>query len=277
MRNESRRSETKRAPRRNAELRALVAATLLVASIGCAGKRFVVPTGAALPRPDGADLWGPLVARCQKIDAFGGQLKASGRVAGNRVPGLQLGVVLGSESRIALEARVSGTLFFGLRGSAGDATLLLYQEHRVVTGPVADLLDALVGIAVGPERLLAILAGCVSTAAATSADSVGNLVRVRTADGEVYLDQSDRGWRVRAGVFDHVVVDYDGGAGEWPTRVRIANEPNHSPDVQLALTVESADRNPRDASIFTARVPDDFERVTIQWVRENGPLSQSRR
>lgn len=147
----------------------------------------------------------------------------------------------------------------------------------MVTGPVAELLDALVGVSLDPVRLLSILSGCPSTSTLRGADSIGSLLRVRTDDAEVYLVEKAGRWQVRAGVFDDLIVDYQQSATEWPSRVRIASKPGRAPEVELSLVVEAADRTPRESEVFAPRVPDGFEHVTIQWVRENGPLSQVRR
>jgi hypothetical protein len=257
--------------------RALFLASLLLLSTACAGQRFVIPTDTPTPRPDGAAIWDAATSACRDVAALGGQLRGSGRVAGNRVPGLRLDFALERPAAIALEARVSGTLFFSVRGTGADATLLLYQEGRAVTGPAAELLDALVGVSLDPVRLLAILSGCPATGSVRGVEALGAVLRARTDDAEVYLTDKGGPWRVRAAVFDDLIVDYQHDASGWPSRVRLATKPGQTPTVELTLVVEAADQAPRPRAVFVARIPEGFERDTIQWVREHGPLSQLRR
>jgi hypothetical protein len=193
-------------------------------------------------------------------------------VAGERVPGLRLLTAVERSGRIAVEGRVASTLFFSLRGATDDATLVLFDDRRAATGGAAALLDALVGVPMIPERLMAVLSGCVSTSPPVTAESVGRYVRIRTADSRLYLEERAGRWRIRAGVFDELAAEYDYREGPWPSRVGLRTEPGRTPVIQLTLILEVADTRPRDPSVFAPRVPDGFERVTAAWVRDNGPL-----
>ena len=244
------------------------------AASGCASARFVPPTAAPVARADGRAVWAEATRACAGAQAFAGDVRASGRVAGQRVSGLRLAMALGRPGRAALEARVSSTLLFALRGTEADATLVLFQDRRVVNASAGDLMDALIGVPLGPERLMAVLTGCVSFAEPEDAQGVGEFVRVRTQDATVYVRAVSGGWRARAGAFDGLTVDYQYDGGDFPSRVRLTSDPGRSPAIDLALTLASFDTNPRDPAVFLPRVPVGFDRGSLDWVRENGPLQR---
>jgi hypothetical protein len=59
-----------------------------------------------------------------------------------------------------------GTPVFILVADGSRGTLLLSRDRRVVRdADVADILDALIGLRLGPDDLRAVLSGCVKAAA----------------------------------------------------------------------------------------------------------------
>lgn len=245
---------------------------MLVGGTGCAAVRFEPPVGAPSARPDASSLWSQATEGCRDLEAFGGEVRASGRVDGQRIPGLRLGTAFTARGQVAIEARVSATAVFSLRGSADAATLVLPQDQQAVVGRTDDLLDALVGLRVGPERLLLLLSGCVSTGPATAGEAIGGVVRIRTPDAVVYLTEHHGRWRVRAGAFDGLDVAYEVSDGHWPRRLRLSSRPGQVPAIDLGLELVAATTDARPASVFVASVPAGFDRVTVAWLRENGPL-----
>lgn len=238
----------------------------------CGAPRFTIPLGGGVPRSDGETLRAQALATCLPIDALGGDWRISGRVAGQRVAGLQLLAVFDGDGRVALEGRVASTLLFSLRGSSDDAALVLHDERMVVTGRVEELLDALAGIPAGPKRLMAVLSGCVSAAPVSAAETLGALVRLRTSDADLYLEQQRGRWRVRAGRFDGVLSDYRyRETASWPASVRLSTHGN-GPVVDLTFEPGEIETTRRDPAVFVPRVPDGYEKATMEWLARNGPL-----
>lgn len=254
----------------------LLIVSLAVSGSSCAAPRFAIPTGAAVPMADGVATWHSASAVCRDVEAIGLDLRAGGRVAGQRVVGLRFAVALDRHGYVALEARAGAGAapVFSLRGTSEQATLVLVRERRVVRAPAAAILDALVGLPMSPARLLAVLAGCVSDAEADVVHQIGGTVRVRTADAEVYLVERGDRWVVRAGTFGDFVADYDRGDGPWPTRVSITTTSGRSPDVQLALQVDAVDTRRRDAAVFVPSTPSDMAEASLEWLRTNGPVAR---
>jgi hypothetical protein len=258
-----------------------------VAAIGlataCATTRFAPPEGAAAPAPDGAARWSDATRACAAVTGYHAQLRLSGRLAGHGMPGITVGLALTRDGRIGLEARAGGPSLFVLGGRADDATLALTSDRRLVTAPAADIVDALVGVALGPARLLAVMTGCVSPdlqVADVRAYEAGATMAVRLASGDVaYLVRGTSGMVVRAGAFDGVQVEYrDRFASGWPRRIEIRTEAGRVPAVSLSMRIESVEIDPTLAdSVFVVARPSGWAPLSIGELRASGPLGDSRR
>jgi hypothetical protein len=136
------------------------------------------------------------------------------------------------------------------------------------------VIDALVGIRLEPARLLGILSGCVSSdPVPIDADRIGAYGRVRTADTTVYLRQRDEGWQLAAAEFGDLVVDYRRVESGVPRDIEV----RRGAEVSLRLRVIEFDRNPQlPASVFSVRVPESFVDVSVDQLRQNGPLGGPR-
>jgi hypothetical protein len=115
-----------------------------------------------------------MMAPCRDLRALTADLRIAGRVEGDRVRGtLQVGVEAGG-------VRMEGVPPFGapvfvLAGRAEAATLLFARDGVFVRDvPVSALMDAVVGVALTPPDLLALLGGCgVSARTPSGARSIG--------------------------------------------------------------------------------------------------------
>lgn len=247
---------------------------LLLASLvaaGCAGGRFVRPTAAALPFPEAIDIWNDLTAPCRSVTSARAELRVSGRIAGQRVPGLTTGLAVGSD-RLAIDSRLSGRRVFSLAGDLPQVVLLRHLDNRVARGPAVELVDALVGVPLAPARLLAILSGCVAPeATVTEAERLGAFARLRTPDSTIYLAQRDSRWRLVAAEFGDVVADYRRVEDGWPREVEL----RRNPDVTLLLRVIEFERNPPlPSAVFQLQVPASFVEMSLDELRRDGPLGQ---
>jgi len=257
-----------RRPRRARGLSVLLA-TLLTA--GCAGGRFVRPAGAAAPFPEGVALWEQLSQPCRDVSSAQTQLRVSGQIGRDRFPGLTTGLAVDA-GRLAIEARHSSRRIFSLAGDTTEAVLLDHMQGRVVRGAAADIVEALVGVRLTPERLLAVLSGCVSPRPlATAADRIGALARLTTADSTIYLTQQGGQWRLRAAEFGDIVADYRRVDVGRPLEVELRS----GLDIRLTVRVIEFVRNPQlPAGLFRLAVPDTFTPTSVETLRTDGPLAQ---
>lgn len=243
---------------------------LAVAISGCAGARFVRPTGTPQPFPEADTVWAALSSGCRAVTSARVQLRVSGRIGGQRIPGLTTGLAVDA-TRVAIDARAGARRVFSLAGDRSEVVLLRHLDGRMARGPAGDLLDALVGVRLEPARLLAVLSGCVAVDPTfQSGDRVGPYARIQTPDTLIYLAPLDRGWRLAGAEFDGVVADYRRLERGWPGEVELRR-----PDVSLRLQVVEFERNPRlPAVVFQLPVPAAFVEMSLDELRRDGPLGQ---
>jgi hypothetical protein len=207
--------------------RALLALSmaLSIAVLACAPKvRLDLPVGTGTPLVDAAAAEQAARASCQTHSAVTADLRLSGRIDGERVRGtLQVGV---TRDAMRLEGLAPfGAPVFILAARPGSATLLLPRESAVArSGSAAELLDAVVGVALSPADLLAIVSGCgVSDWEVTGGASFGGgwtrldldrgrALWLRTGDGGTLLvGAQDSRWR----------IEYTRTTTGWPTAIRL--------------------------------------------------------
>lgn len=251
---------------------ARLAALLLSGAIGagCATGAFVRPSGAAIPFPDGALVWERLTRECRDVASYQAQLRVSGRVNGQRVPGLTTGLAIDA-GRLAMMARAGARNVFHIAGRADALTLLLQLDGRVVHGSAVEVIDALVGVRIGPAQLLAALTGCLmADAEVTALARIGDMARVTTPEGIVYLRPRGSEWELVASEFDGIIVDYRRITAGWPRDLVI----RQAADVALRLEVVEFVRNPQlQPGLFDVRVPASFVEVPIASLREDGAFA----
>lgn len=249
-----------------------LAAVALAGAIGagCATGGFVRPSGTPTPFPDGPLVWDGLTRACGDVSAYQAQLRVSGRVNGQRVPGLDAGLALDA-GRLAMMARAGARNVFHIAGRAEGLTLLLQLDGRVVRGPAVDVIDALVGVRVEPAQLLAALTGCLmADADVTATERVGRLARITTADGIVYLRPRGSDWHLAASEFDGIIVDYRRVVEGWPRDLVI----RQGSEVALRFEVIEFVRNPPlQPGLFEVSVPASYIEVPAASLRDDGAFA----
>jgi len=246
-----------------------------LAFTACATTRgFVRPTGATTPLTDHAGAWQAATAECRGVQSYRGDLRLSGKVAGERIRSVTLGLAVDATGRLGFETQVMGSSIFRLGGTTANATLLLRADNRVVRGPAGEIVEALIGVRLDPARLLAVLAGCVATSLdATAAERLGAFVQVTLPDATVFLSDDGRGWRPRAGTFEQLLVDYQRIEAGYPHQILITSEPGRSPSVSLSIAVRSLDINPVfTGAEFHVTPPDGAIPISLDELRAAGPL-----
>src|SRR5512142_2931748 len=138
-------------------------ALLLGAVAACAGRTVALPTGEGTPFPDYSLVWQDATRGCRQVRSMSAELSISGRAGRQRVRGRVLAGVTAPD-RIRLEAAAPfGPPLFILTADGTTTTLLLPRDNRVLRGESpAAILDALVGLDLGPSDLLAVLSGCLT-------------------------------------------------------------------------------------------------------------------
>jgi len=258
-----------------------VVCSLLSSAGGCAARGLTLPSGDGTPFPEFGSAFDEATSGCQQTRTMTAELAMSGRVGGHKLRGR---ILAGFERPSSL--RLEGVAPFGppaftLVASPAGATLLLPRDPAVLTGePPEAILAALVGIDLRPSQLLSIVAGCgLSAAAPTAGRSFSEgWVRVDLAGGVSAFLKQDRGrWQIQASAAPPLRVEYGGRETDRPARIRLVlnDEGSDEARADLRLQVSQVQINiDLDPAAFAVRVPAGATRITLEELRQAGPLGQ---
>ena len=247
---------------------------------GCAPRTIALPTGTGTPLSDFATLHAAVSKPCAAVRTLTAELGLSGRAGDQRVRGRALA---GFEAPDAM--RLEGLAPFGapafiLVARASEATLLLPRDDRVLRDAPADhILGALTGVALAPADLQAILTGCVvPEPRAVSGTQHGADWRSIELQGEatLFLRRVAATWQPRAASRGGWRIEYADWRGAFPHSVRLVRVPSTAPDearVDITARIDQLETNvPIDPKAFSVDVPRDAIPITIDELREAGPL-----
>lgn len=262
-------------------VRALAFLGVLIASSSCAPRAgLVLPAGTGQPSERAEASFATAAASCRDVASLSAEIAVSGRLAGQRIRGrLLLGVERGGRLRVEALAPF-GEPVFVLVADGGQATLLLPRERRVLEGAdAAEVLDALSGVAVAGDDLLALLAGCVASGAVSQGAAVGPMAVVRVgARARAWVGEQAGRARVVMGELATgqapLLVGYAGfAADDRPREVRLER---HGPagEVALLLRLSQLDYDrPLSGDAFLIRMPPGVRPVTLDELRRTSPLA----
>lgn len=256
-------------------------AALALSAAACApAPRIAFPAGAPAPTPEAAAIWQSTSAACRAASNYSAEVVIDGRVGAEKLHSVRLQGAMTRDGRIRLlaVAPIGGPVFI-LAGPADRATLTLPREHRVLVAPVADIVNALIGLKFAPADWVDVFSGCVSAgtrvpAYVPSGGLVGGDLVISLADGaRALLRKSGADWRVVAGERPDSAIEYLAYQGTWPSRARITSAASAA--VALSINLEIAQifvNNALSDKTFTVDVPADFTPMTIAELRAIGPL-----
>jgi hypothetical protein len=256
-------------------LRALCLASSALA-VACAPARLTLPTDAGSPLADLAAVHARVSQACRGVRTFTADLGLSGHAGRSRLRGR---VVAGFERPASM--RLEGVAPFGapafiLVARDGDATLLLPRDDRVLTGASpGDVLGAITGVSLAPADLHAILTGCVVPDPAPRGGRVhaNGMASIDLEGGAtLYLARVGGAWQPRAASRQGWDVQYSNWQGDFPRGV-VLRSMTGGLDVELSAVVSQLEANvPLDPGAFTVKVPPSTSRLTLDELREAGPL-----
>jgi outer membrane lipoprotein-sorting protein len=258
--------------------RAAVAVMLGVCLAACAAKVPPLPHGGGTPFPDAASAYTEATAHCRGVRTLSAELALSGRAGRQKLSGRVLGG-FAEPGQVRLEAPAPfGRPVFTLVARDGTATLVLNRDRRVVRdAPPAALVEALTGVALGPDELRAAIAGCgVGVDEISSGQSYqGDWVAVEGAHSRNWLRRVAGAWRLVAAARDALEIRYDEFASGRPSVVRFRTTPAQGAATDLTLRLSQVDINvPLGADVFHVDVPDDATPLTLEELRRGGPLGR---
>jgi outer membrane lipoprotein-sorting protein len=260
----------------------VLTALLLGGVTGCVGRSVTLPTGDGAPFSDYATAWQDATRGCRDVRTLSAELSISGRAGKQRLRGHVL-AGLAAPDRIRLEAAAPfGPPIFILVADGTKTTLLLPRENRVLRGEApAAILDALVGLELGPSDLLAIFSGCVTQDARAAGGRLfpSDWARIDLSGGAAAYLQRDRptGWFVRAAAREALTISYDPGGRGTPAAVRLIADGSRGSASDLRIDLSQVAVNPQlGPEVFSVRVPADATPISLKELRETGPLGETR-
>jgi predicted small secreted protein len=244
---------------------------------GCATARLTLPSGSGEPVADPAPVFTEALGHCDQLQSLTAEVGLSGRAGGERIRG-RLIAGFAAPASVRLEAVAPfGPPVFILAASPRESTLLLPRDERVLTGEApADILEALAGLSLEPDELRRVLGGCPRAGALTGARRIGSdwIVADEPGGGTVYLRQRSNAWRLAAVTRPSLVAEFSEWTARQPGRVRLHPPDGHAgPPFDLTLRLSQVETNvavPDEA--FTVRVPDDAVPITLDELRQAGPM-----
>jgi hypothetical protein len=181
-------------------------------------------------------------------------------------------------------ARLEGIAPFGkpvfvLVADGTRGTLVLPREDRVLRdAPPDQIVEALAGVALGPDALRTAIAGCGLTAAAPTAGRSfpDGWTAVAQPEGTTYLRQAAGAWQVAAATRGPVTVIYSDYASGRPATIRLRAETQGRASADLTLRLSDVEINiPLDPKAFNAEIPEHPVPLTLDELRRAGPLGGS--
>ena len=263
---------------------ALVAAL----SLSCGAPLMKLPSGPGAPAPDAADLLAQATSVCRGVRTITAEIAVSGSVGGRRTRGrLSAGLAAPASARLEAFSPFGQPLFI-FAATGNDATLLLPHDARALEHGSPDaVLEAIAGVPLGAEELRATLTACTTGVAdATRARQLGDPWRaVPVGADEVYLHRDsrsarwrlvatvrhaaglERGWRAEDGDFQ----------SDLPRTVRVTSESAGPSGFDLRLALSQVETNvPLDTDVFRIQIPKSATAITLEELKQAGPLAPPR-
>ena len=186
------------------------------------------------------------------------------------------GLTDAGQIRLEVPAPFGGKVFV-LAGPSQRATFVS-RDNGVLTAPAAAILEALVGLSLEPQSLLAVLSGCgLREPPVGEPLRYGDLIAIGGPDARVFLSTTAGRWRLAAAQLSGWLVDYRPTAEPWPGELRIRSTADGRPAISLSISQNQVEVNTSiPAAAFSVAVPAGASPLTLDDLRAAGPLGEKK-
>jgi hypothetical protein len=232
--------------------------------------------GPGAPAPDAADVVAQATATCRGINTITLEMSVHGSAAGHTLRGrLTAGLAKPASARLEAAAPFGQPIFIFV-ASAGDASLLLPRDRRVLEhGNPADVLEAVSGVPLDAAALRTLITGCANAPDGSDAVAFGDSWRVVPdgADNVYFHREPPSGpWRLVATVRrDAWRAEYSMFDNNLPRTVHIVSQPAGRFDLQMDLS-QFEINVPLGPEAFRLERAAAAEPITVDELRQSGPL-----
>ncbi len=259
--------------RRRRGVKAVLGLCLALAA-GCGGRPVSLPTTGGVPFPDAASAYAEATGACRSVRTVSAELALSGHAGAQKLRGRIMGG-FAEPGRVRLEAPAPfGKPVFTLVVKEGTATLVLNRAGRVIRdAPPAELVQALAGVALGPDELRAAVAGCgFGVEEVSSGKSFpGDWLALDGTHSRVWLRRVGGAWQVAASSRDSLELRYEAFSSGRPSVVRLRTTPAQGTGTDLTLRLSQLDLDvPFGEEVFELEIPDDATPLTLDELRRTG-------
>ena len=224
--------------------------------------------------------------QCRRVRTLEAEIALSGHAGGGRLRGRVLVGLAEPDSARLVGLAPFGQPRFILVARPNESALFLPRDRRVLTGePTSAIVEALAGVALGPEDLRSVLTGCIvpnPEAVAGRAYGDGWVAVDLRGGATAYLKIVDRQRQVVVGVRGALSLEYADFVNRIPRRVRLLSssvgETSAPPDTDLTVTLSQVRMNlPIDPAAFSLEIPADALPLSLDELRRMGPLGEDSR
>jgi hypothetical protein len=267
-------------------VRPILATVALVSALSaaCSAPLLKLPPGPGALAPDGRVAIDDATAACRRVSTITLEIAVSGSIGGHRTRGrLSAGLARPASARLEAVAPFGQPLFIFV-ANGDDATLLLPRDQRALEHARPDaVLEAIAGVPLDASALLAVVTGCAAAPDAASTRALGDTWRV-APDGsdEVYFNRegSSVPWRLVATVHRAPGAgwraEYRNFQNGLPQSIRLVSAVAGRFDLQLALSQIDVN-TPLAADVFRLPIPASAAPITLDELKQSGPLSANAR
>jgi hypothetical protein len=263
-----------------ATLAGLGLCALALVTMSCGGKHVTLPAGPGTPFPDSVAAYAEATGDCRGAQTVSASLSLSGR-AGSTKLAARIDAGFAAPARLRLEGypRIAfgGRPFFILVANGTDTTLVLTRDNRVLRGAAPSaIIEALTGIALDPDELRTLTAGC-GVAAGQAADGRsfdGGWASVQTGPATIFLRRIENHWRVAGARRGSLQVVYSDFNGTRPASVRLHTTQGAGVvATDLSIHISQFETNATlGPGVFSVDVPKDAVPLTLDELQRAGPL-----
>jgi hypothetical protein len=238
----------------------------------------VLPSGTGSPFPEFSSAHTEATSACSTVKTITASMGMSGKAGNTKLRGrIDAGFAAPARARLEGVPPLFGKPVFVLVADGDTATLVLTRDERVLRdAPPDQIVEALAGVALGPDALRTVVAGCGFAGAPTDGRVYPNGWVATTADDTTtYLRQDGGRWQIAAASRGAITILYADYANGRPStiRVRAANAGRTTADLTLRLSDVDINTtlDPRTFDI-SSDLPQHPVPLTLEELRRAGPM-----